>query len=72
MLNSAASSLVIVPMAVLAPEIVTLERPPLTKPPNVTVNVSSASTLLSAVVVIVIVREICPAKKETTCDVTPV
>ena len=71
MLKTAASLLVIVPVAVLAPEIVTLS-PPSFNPPSVAVKVSLASTLLSAVVLIVIVREVCPAANETTCEVTAV
>ena len=55
MLNTALSLLVIVPVAEPAvPEIVTL-RPPSIRPASVAVNVSSTSTVVSAVVLTVMV-----------------
>ena len=62
-LKTALSSLVIVPVAVpLVPLIVTL-RPLALRPPSVTLNVSSASTLVSAVGLTVKVCEVSPAAK---------
>ena len=64
-LNCALSLFRMVPVAEpLVPEIVTL-RPPLTNPPNAAVNISSASTVLSAAVVTLTVCVVAPAAKVT-------